>query len=946
MPTALPLQTSSTQRRLELDEGWEFFADATAKVTVAELAEVKEWRPARVGLSWNVQFEDLRDYMGAAWYRIRFEAPLTHDTRHVLLKFGAVDYFCEVFLNGELVGSHEGGYTPFSFDVSYFVRSGVNELALRVIDPPVDEAQNQQLFPDMLYNEIPHGKQNWYVQNSGAWQGIRLEFTPAIYIDRVDITPQLDGQFRIDVKLGGEGLTGSPSPTENARLVENTRVRAIIRENTGRPVWESTCPLVQAELVPIHGKVQQPRLWGPGSPTLYTLDVALEGAVMYRRRTRFGFRELTTKGGQLLLNGKPFYMIGALDQDFYPETIHTPASEEFVRDMMLKAKQLGINVLRCHLKVAHPVYLEVADELGMLVWAELPSWSDCWFPADHFSYKAALRAERMFAEIMMRDWNHPCLVLQTIINESWGVNLKDAEQRAWLKHTFEQVKSILSPLGRLVIDNSPCEGTFHLKSDIEDFHNYYSQPDQTKLWDQFVSDFAARASWTYSPFGDEERSGQEPLVVSEFGNWGLPKLPSELPWWFHHAFGQREVTRPSGVVERFHIFKLDRIFADYDELAEETQWHQFFSLKHEIESMRSQPAIQGYCVTGMTDVHWEVNGLLDMWRNQKVFSEELQRLQEQDCVLARIQKVNFLAEEVVDLPVLLSHYSGRDLAGSRVLWGTDTAQGGVIRIPDSIPEGTLTSLGSIRFAMPAVESPTRVSVTVVVRAKNGSRICENSYSLYTYPRPQPLQDMSILFHDPLGSSPGLDGQLQGAGYTVGRFASEKQSGNRVLLTTVLDEQVMHFLMEGGRALVLADSEDAFPSSAPYKCTRRSNTWLDGRWFSNYNWIDPAAEPYRGLTFNRLLGFESRDVVPDYVIEGVEPEMFGDVLAGMTLGWLNLNNALSLQVSVGSGKALLTTFRFPQYGVDPYSTHLLNRYLNYVPGSACNPSLKWLSTAAV
>ena len=939
MPT-LPLQTSDTQRRLQLDEGWEFYPDPTAKVTIGQLDAIHAWRPARAGLSWNVQFEDLRDFMGAAWYRIRFEAPLTRDMRHVLLKFGAVDYFCEVYLNNLFVGEHEGGYTPFSFDVSHYVREGVNELALRVVDPPMDEEQNQLLFPDMLYNEIPHGKQNWYVQNSGIWQGVRLEFTPAIYIDRVDVTPEIDGQFRIDVRLAGEGLTDS-SPA-----LEQTRIRAVIRDNTGRVVWESACPLIRSDVLPMQGRVLQPKLWGPNSPALYSLDVSLEGAIAYRRRTRFGFRKFTARDGQFFLNDKPFYMIGVLDQDFYPETIHTPASEDFVRDMVLKAKKLGINVLRCHLKVAHPVYLDVADELGMLVWSELPSWSDCWFPADHFSYKAAERAEKMFAEIMLRDWNHPCLVIQTIMNESWGVNLQDPEQRAWLKRTFDQSKSVLAPLGRLVIDNSACEGNFHLKSDIEDFHNYYSQPDQADLWDSFIEKFSTRADWTYSPFGDAERTGREPLVVSEFGNWGLPKLPQDLPWWFNHSFGQREVTRPSGVLERFGLYKLDRIFSSYDDLAEETQWHQFDSLKYEIESMRSAPPIQGYCVTGMTDVHWEANGLLDMWRNDKVFAEELPRLQESDCVMARLPRVNFYVSDTLEAPVVLSHFSSRDLEGARVLWGSDSGQGGVMRLPSQIPPGSVSSIGNIRFVVPPVDTPTRILITVVVRAKNGIRICENTHTLYAYPHSKVAQNCSVCFHDPLGTAAGLDFALQIAGYPVSGSAAGEWPPNSIVVTTMVDERVAAHLKNGGRALVLANSEEAFPVNSVFKCTKRAGTWLDGRWFSNYNWVNPNVEPYRELALRSLLGFESRHVVPQYVIGGVAPKHYDDVLAGITLGWLNLNHALTAQVGFGSGRALLTTFSFEQYGRDPYATHLLNAYLKYLTGGNVNPRLQWSNEASV
>jgi hypothetical protein len=935
MPSGFPFRPSDSQVRVQLEHGWEFLADPTAKVQVNQLEAATGWRPARVGLSWNVQFADLREYMGAAWYRTRFEAPLTRETRHVLLKFGAVDYFCQVFVNGTFAGSHEGGYTPFSLDVSRLTREGVNELAVRVVDPPMDEAMNQELFPEMLYNEIPHGKQNWYVQNSGIWQGVRIEFAPAIYIDRAQVTPKINGDFQLDVFLEGEGQAAS-------EIVEGSRIRAVISDNSGRTVWQTISALTSPEMVTLTGTISQPRLWGPNQPALYTLDVSLEGTVAHHRRTRFGFRELAARDGGLFLNGKPFFMIAALDQDFYPETIHTPASEEFVRDMMLKAKRLGINVLRCHLKVAHPVYLDVADELGMLVWAELPSWSDCWFPCDHFSPKAAQRGEQMFAEVVVRDWNHPCLVIQTIMNESWGINLKDAPQRAWLKEAFDRIKSELAPLGRLVIDNSPCEGNFHLKTDIEDYHNYYSQPDQASLWDTFVAEFATRAGWTFSRFGDAERTGNEPLVVSEFGNWGLPKLPSQLPWWFQHAFGEREVTRPAGVLERFRQYKLDRIFADYNDIAEQTQWHQFTSLKYEIESMRSYPSIKGYCVTGMTDVHWEANGLLDMWRNEKVFADDLSRIQQPDMIIARLASPNLTAGQEVQVPIVFSHYGDRDLTGARVRWMTDSGLNGSFAIERAIAPGTSEALTTLKFTAQSCSAPTRDTLQLEVRARNGNRLCENKYDFFVYPATTPAHETPLFFYDPAGTNACLERNLREAGHRVKPF-SEIHASDSLLISSVVDERVLALLSNGGRALVLANSEDVFGPEMRYRCTKRAATWLDGRWFSNYNWIDPNTAPYRELGFNRLLGFESRETAPDYVIENLLPKEFDDVLSGITVGWLNLNCGLTMQAQVGAGKAVVTTYKFDQYGRDPYATHLLGAYMRYAT-SDFQPKIQWQSAA--
>ncbi len=922
MGHSLPYQTSDPAERIELEHGWEFLADPTGKIAFASVSNISGWRPARAGLSWNVQFEDLRDYMGAAWYRIKVDVPTFRDTRHVLLKFGAVDYFCEVFVNGVPVGVHEGGYTPFSFDVTSVIHPGTNELVLRVIDPPMNEAENRELFPDMMYNEIPHGKQNWYVQNSGLWQGVRMEFCPALYVDRVDVTPRIDGSFEAAIRLAGIGLTA-----ENGSIASSTTVRSEIFDSVGRRVFEHEQRVGQANVVSVAGAISSPRLWSPDNPSLYMMDVTLSGAVEYRRRIRFGFRRIEARDGRLWLNGKPLYLMAALDQDFYPETIHTPASEEMVRDMMLKAKRLGINLLRCHLKVAHPVYLDIADEIGLLVWTEMPSWSDCWFPCDHFSMRAALRGERMFQEIMARDWNHPCIVISTIMNESWGINLKQEDQRQWLLGAFERVKEIVQPLGRLVVDNSACEGNFHLKTDIDDFHQYYSMPDQADLWDEWLAQFASRADWTFSPYGDAQRTGAEPLVVSEFGNWGLPRFESSehLPWWFRYSFGNREVTNPDGVFERFRRFKLDTAFRDYNDLAEESQWHQFLSLKYEIESIRASGSIQGYVVTGMTDVHWEVNGLLDMWRNQKVFADDLSILQQPDLVMAKTPRATFFSGAKIEAKLLLSHYSDRMLTGARVRWSTDSGSSGQWIIDRPIAAGTVQELGSISWTAPPTAEARPERLYMEVRLPGGAKISENTLDVFVMPAPE--RQPRVMVHDPAHSVPALQGLTRD---------SEPDSLTHTMVATQLDDHVQQHLNRGGDVVLLVDHEDAFSGLGDLQVSLRKGTELDGRWFSNFNWIRADRPPFREVAFTRILGFESRYIAPAYVIQGVAEEDFDDVLCGATFGWIQKNSALALQMRCGQGRLLLTTFRFDQYGQDAYATTLLGALIRYVGSADCNP----------
>jgi hypothetical protein len=141
-----------------------------------------------------------------------------------------------------------------------------------------------------------------------------------------------------------------------------------------------------------------------------------------------------------------------------------------------------------------------------------------------------------------------------------GADLKQADQRQWLRAAYEKAKQLTAPLNRLIVDNSACCDNFHLKTDIADFHQYFSIPDNHENWDKWVNDFAARPKWIFSPHNDAQLTGREPLVVSEFGNWGLPKLPKDLPWWFGRDFAGREVTRPAGVLERFRQYKLDSLF--------------------------------------------------------------------------------------------------------------------------------------------------------------------------------------------------------------------------------------------------------------------------------------------------------------------------------------------------------------------------------------------------
>ncbi|MDQ6652741.1 MAG: hypothetical protein M3Y84_08340 [Acidobacteriota bacterium] len=950
----LLLSSAATAQSIKLDQKWFFFADKSSAVQITSLPPAQNWRRVRVGLSWNAQFEDLRDYMGVGWYRTTFETPALRDGRRALLRFDAVDYYSEVFVNGKAVGTHEGGYTPFTFDVTDALRAGVNNLVVRVVDPPMDEKENRARFPGMLYNEIPHGKQNWYVQTGGIWQPVWLELKPKEYITSVKVTAKLDGS--VSVLVFSNAHLGPPPPMPpspppgptSGREVRQQTVLDLIHVRVTDPAGKGFDLKLKGgrgvavnDYVYFEGRIPAPQLWSLRQPILYTVVVTLGNDEV---TDRFGFRQFEARDGKFYLNGESFYMIAALDQDFYPETIYTPPSSEYVRDEMLKARRMGLNLLRCHIKVCDPTYLRAADEVGMLVWYEIPSWND----SNHFTATAAERGEKTFREMVERDWNHPSIVVQSIVNESWGADLKQEDQRRWLRAAYERARKLTAPLGRLIVDNSACCDNFHIKTDIEDNHRYNSVPDDHEAFDNWVADFAARPKWNFSPFGDAEPTGKEPLVVSEFGNWGLPKLPKDLPWWFGRDFGGRPVTRPAGVLGRFREFQFYKLFGDYNALAEATEWHQFISLKHEIEEIRRYPSIQGYVITEFTDINWEANGLMDMWRNPKVYAAEIAKIQQPDVILARTSKVNYGSGERVEVATFLSHYSGKGFEGATVSWSTDTGARGQFSLNNanrhssgySSARASVESLQSFSFVAPVVNQPRREQLRLELHGVDGSLIAENSYELFIYPamKPASAPRKALTFYDPRNSNPQLRRALTAAGYEAGQ--AEKRAPALLMIATTLDDFVENHLRRGGRAVVIADSSDAFPTNASLKATPRAGSDLDGNWVTNFNWVRSDADPFREVAVTKILGFESQHIVPRYVIEGVTPQNYDDVLAGVFYGWLNNNSALVVQLRAGKGAFLATTFRFDKYGDDPFATRLLDAMIDYVDRPGFSPNTEY------
>ena len=194
-----------------------------------------------------------------------------------------------------------------------------------------------------------------------------------------------------------------------------------------------------------------------------------------------------------------------------------------------------------------------------------------------------------------------------------------------------------------MVDNSACFPNFHVKSDLNDYHYYRSVPERREEWDAITAEFADSANWTYSGLGDAERRGNEPLVCSEFGVWGLPN-PSKLldahgqePFWFESGVTWGNgAGYPHGAMDRYKALKLDSVFGTFDRFIEAVQWYQFNNLKYQIEVLRRHESICGYVITELTDVHWEANGLMDLNRNPRVFGDVFSHVNSDTVIVPRV----------------------------------------------------------------------------------------------------------------------------------------------------------------------------------------------------------------------------------------------------------------------------------------------------------------------
>lgn len=424
------------------------------------------------------------------WYKRSFTVPAKWKGKDVMLNFGAVDWKAEVFVNDVLVGSHKGGYTPFSFNITPFLKgSGAQKLVVRVWDP-----SDKGYQPIGKQTSNPQGI--WYTSVTGIWQTVWLEPVASNHITAVKSIPNVDANA-LNVTVGAS--TPCVTSIVEVKLLDKGVVVASAKGVQGQELRLG---------------VKNPTLWSPENPYLYDMSITLSqnGKVIDQVKSYTAFRKISVekdKNGilRMCLNNKPLFHYGPLDQGWWPDGLYTAPTDEALLYDIKKTKEWGFNMIRKHVKVEPARWYYHCDKEGILVWQDMPSgdMGNRWEPHKYNggtdkerSVESVANYYQEWKEIMDLGVSHPSIVVWVPFNEAWG-QFDTEKVVAWTK-AYDPSRLVNPASGG---NHRPC-------GDILDLHNYPGP-------DMFLFD------------------AQRVTVLGEYGGIGLP-LENHL-WWNKRNWG-------------------------------------------------------------------------------------------------------------------------------------------------------------------------------------------------------------------------------------------------------------------------------------------------------------------------------------------------------------------------------------------------------------------------
>ncbi|SFS50033.1 Glycosyl hydrolases family 2 [Paenibacillus sp. BC26] len=779
------------QQSVKLTENWKLLFDFDHRYdSAAEALGAGEWQEAQVPGCWDVLTDNkLSD--GAVWYKLSFEAPAGWQGQRTAFDFEGVNYFCELWLNGQRIGEHEGGWSGFRIEPGKAINvGGTNELVLRVYKQG-DKYPLRQCLAGFLPDVG--------VIFGGIWKPVQLGVVPEGELADVFVQT-LPGTEAVTVSYRLEGDSSEGAWT----------IHAVLHAPDGSISTEVTLPVsvaagnIGAVEIPAGANI---KLWSPESPDLYKLALTLErnGQAVDHYEHRFGMKHWSIAGEQLLLNGQRIHLRGILHWGWYGDLVAPIPDREAIRTELLRLKDGGFNMVKHCLYVPVRDYFELADELGFVIWQELPMW----LPEVNEEFKA--RAFSQYEAIIKEIRSYTSIGVWTL-----GCELNHEADAEFLKDLYEQAKRLTG--GAIIRDNSgsgECYGG--LLKEYADFYDYHFYTDvhfYPDLLSRFASPWREKKPWVFGEFCDYDEFRPLTQVIEQKG---------ERPWWLKSDPTVNPVARDA----RWQYHRQDEKLAllplpfTEEELTANARESAYVYRKSVLEQVRAFPHINGYTLTSIQDSGLASSAVFDDFGEWKQPPERFRQINGATMItvtwdarrnwinggdrLTTWDPNNYAPGEAVRPHLAVSHYGADSIRAATLRWkwtidGQAANEGA--REVEALQVGDFKEVAVAEWTFPETRTPLQVLLQVELESE-GRMVATNSWPIWVLPKSArsenefaaiAVDDANGMFHSWASQHPGI------------RAWSESGEINndhvQVLLTTRWTEKMERFVAAGGKALYI------------------------------------------------------------------------------------------------------------------------------------------------
>jgi hypothetical protein len=937
---------SMNRETLDLSGSWELIFD-NRNEGIEQGWIYQEWpeelvEPTNIPAIWNLTRPQ---YEGVVFYRKAFAVPLEWKGAATEIQFKGASYRLEAWLNGTYLGSHEGSYTPFCFDITSSLRfESENILIVRV----AGLSKTRDVDGMHLYHS-PASKQSWYYRYGGLWGSVILEKKTLLCCERICVEPNLQQETAfVEVVVNNRNFYNSPF---NLKLVifdpKGDEVLKEIADLTAQP-GRSTFTY--------HVKLDDPIPWDCDSPALYTIRIQVKDSRGNEdtAQTTFGMRDFTIANGEFFLNGEPIYIKGILLQPNYPINLVTPPNYEMmVREIKL-VKEAGFNLIRMHIRPAPEGFLDLADELGILIYAETPL---AWIKDNPRLFDHGRREIKAMIE---RDRNHPSVVIWGIHNENRNVDKLSGGAFARFIRALDPTRVILSNSGgSFVIDQDygwvnrtsvvPNRKTEHQK--FQDLHIYIGTPISTKayewlkelgLYDPSVDMFAEGfgTSEIYDEFYRELQSFQGKVFVSELGCGGMVDLDVVVAGFGdqQHLLDAEEARSFRDSLHKgFHERNLEQVFNSVEKMVLSAQRLHAQGNKRQIEALFCNPRISGYILTQLNDVSYEFHaGILDLWRNPKLAYDALKQLNKPHCMILHPETPVVGLGDPIRLDAVLVDWVSLD-GSEEVHIHISAPCGKELKKIMIIPPGGsgIKKLG--KFSIDSGSTPGEY--LVLARLANGEETLAETTEVVLVVETVNIRRKvdSVAW---MGSLPNWLSLILDQNKTTQMRAESDRQNKRVLAVPApdtLDEVDWSFLfssLDQGGTIIIGSLEPGDSKAISALRARGLDIELNmsiGSWMGCHHWV-PKVKIFEGLPAGDFAGEVYKDSLPRYGLS----ELGGEVLAGSIKNTQTRHESPIMvwysdieTIRYGNGRIIFCQYRlFTEGKPDPLKTRMIFNLLDF------------------